>query len=43
VRKVAEVYGGGGHIKAAGVMQRGLEIIAAKENLLKTLKEEMHL
>lgn len=43
VRKVAEVYGGGGHIKAAGVMQRGLDIIAAKENLLKTLKEEMHL
>jgi len=43
VRKIAEVYGGGGHIKAAGVMQRGLHIMEAKENLLKTLKEEMHL
>ena len=43
VRKVAEVYGGGGHIKAAGVMQKGVHIIEAKENLLKTLKEEMHL
>jgi phosphoesterase RecJ-like protein len=43
VRKVAEVYGGGGHIKAAGVMQRDLDIKAAKENLLKTLKEEMQL
>ena len=43
VRKIAEVYGGGGHIKAAGVMQRGLHIMEAKENLLKTLKEEMQL
>ena len=43
VRKVAEVYGGGGHIKAAGVMLKGVDIIEAKENLLNTLKEEMHL
>ena len=43
VRKVAEVYGGGGHIKAAGIMQKGVNLIEAKENLLKTLKEEMHL
>ena len=43
VRKVAEVYGGGGHIKAAGVMQKGVDIIEAKENLINTLKQEMHL
>lgn len=41
VRKVAEVYGGGGHIKAAGVMQKGVDIETAKENLLKILKEEL--
>ena len=43
VRKVAEVYGGGGHIKAAGVMQKGVNIKTAKENLLNILKEEMQL
>ena len=42
VRRVAEVYGGGGHIKAAGVMQKNVNLSKAKENLLKTLKEEMH-
>ena len=41
VRKVAEVYGGGGHIKAAGDMQKGVDIETAKENLLKILKEEL--
>lgn len=34
VRKVAEIFGGGGHIKAAGVMQRGVTLLEAKENLL---------
>lgn len=43
VRKIAEVYGGGGHIKAAGVMQKGIDIAKAKENLLKTIKEEMQI
>ncbi len=43
VRKIAEVYGGGGHIKAAGVMLKDVGIAEAKEKLLKTLKEEMHL
>lgn len=43
VRKVAEVYGGGGHVKAAGVMQKDVGISKAKENLLKILKEEMNL
>lgn len=43
VRKVAEVFGGGGHIKAAGIMQKNVDISKAKENLLKILKEEMHL
>jgi phosphoesterase RecJ-like protein len=43
VRKVAEVYGGGGHIKAAGVMQKGVNLEEAKENLLKILREEIHI
>lgn len=43
VRRVAEVYGGGGHVKAAGVMQKNVNLSKAKDNLLKTLKEEMHL
>lgn len=43
VRKVAEVYGGGGHIKAAGLMQKGVSLEKAKENLLNTLKYEMNL
>ena len=43
VRRIAEVYGGGGHIKAAGVMLKDVDITEAKENLLKTLKEEMQL
>jgi len=43
VRRIAEVYGGGGHIKAAGVMLKDVDITEAKEKLIKTIKEEMHL
>lgn len=43
VRKVAEVYGGGGHIKAAGVMQKGVNLSKAKDNLLNSLKEEINI
>ena len=43
VRKVAEVYGGGGHIKAAGVMLKGTNISEAKEKLLNILKKELNL
>ncbi|EHI98495.1 phosphoesterase RecJ domain protein [Clostridium sp. DL-VIII] len=43
VRKVAEVYGGGGHIKAAGLIQKGVSLEKAKENLLSTLKDEIDL
>ncbi|SFC73893.1 DHH family phosphoesterase [Clostridium uliginosum] len=43
VRKVAECYGGGGHMKAAGAIQKDLDLETAKSNLLKTLKEEMKL
>ncbi|MVX66731.1 bifunctional oligoribonuclease/PAP phosphatase NrnA [Clostridium chromiireducens] len=43
VRKIAEIYGGGGHIKAAGVMQRGVDIRTARNNLLDALKKEMNL
>jgi phosphoesterase RecJ-like protein len=43
VRKIAEIYGGGGHIKAAGVMQKGVDIRTARNNLLDALKKEMNL
>lgn len=43
VRKVAECYGGGGHTKAAGALQKDVDLEGAKSNLLKTLKEEMKL
>ena len=43
VRIIAEVFGGGGHIKAAGFMLKDVDITEAKEKLLKTLKEEMKL
>lgn len=43
VRKVAEVYGGGGHIKASGLMQKGITLEEAKNNLLNALKTEMNL
>lgn len=41
VRKAAEVYGGGGHIKAAGLKICDISLEKAKEKLLNTLKEEM--
>ena len=41
VRKVAEVFGGGGHVKAAGLMQKNISLDKAKENLLKALKKEL--
>ncbi|MBW6409731.1 DHH family phosphoesterase [Clostridium weizhouense] len=43
VRKVAECYGGGGHTKAAGALQKDVDLECAKSNLLKALKEEMKL
>jgi len=43
VRRIAEVYGGGGHIKAAGVMLKDVDITEAKQKLIKTIKEEMHI
>ena len=43
VRKVAEIFGGGGHVKAAGLMQKNTDLATAKENLLKALKEELGL
>lgn len=43
VRKVAEIFGGGGHIKAAGLMQKDVNLEDAKENLLKALKVELGL
>ena len=43
VRKVAELFGGGGHIKAAGLMQKNTDLNTAKENLLKALKKELGL
>ena len=35
VRKIAEVYGGGGHIKAAGVMLKDVDITDSKRKFIK--------
>ena len=43
VRNVAEKFGGGGHVKASGAMQKGVGLEEAKENLLKALKDEMQI
>ena len=43
VRNVAERFGGGGHIKASGAMQKGIGLEEARENLLKALKDEMQI
>ena len=40
-RKVAEVFGGGGHTKAAGGMIKDISLINAEEELLKELKKEL--
>ncbi|MGL4875504.1 MAG: DHH family phosphoesterase [Clostridium sp.] len=41
VRRVAECFGGGGHIKASGVMQKGVSLEGAKENLLEKIESEL--
>lgn len=41
VRSIAENFGGGGHIKAAGVMQKGVFLEDAKENLLNKIESEL--
>ena len=41
VSKVAEVVGGGGQVKAAGLMQKNIDLETAKENLLQELKKEL--
>ncbi|MGL5646278.1 MAG: DHH family phosphoesterase [Clostridium sp.] len=41
VRRVAECFGGGGHIKASGVMQKGVYLEDAKENLLEKIESEL--
>ncbi|HCW54545.1 MAG TPA: DHH family phosphoesterase [Clostridium sp.] len=43
VRNVAEKFGGGGHVKASGAMQKDVGLEEAKENLLKALKDEMQI
>lgn len=43
VRNVAERFGGGGHVKASGAMQKGIGLEEARENLLKALKDEMQI
>ncbi|MGL4849087.1 MAG: DHH family phosphoesterase [Clostridium sp.] len=41
VRRVAECFGGGGHIKASGVMQKGVYLEDAKESLLEKIESEL--
>ncbi|WP_244833157.1 bifunctional oligoribonuclease/PAP phosphatase NrnA [Clostridium sp. BJN0001] len=41
VRNVAEQYGGGGHIKAAGGIMRGISLDSAEEKIIKLLKNEI--
>lgn len=41
VRKIAEQFGGGGHIKASGLMQRGVLLNVAKDNLLNSIEREL--
>ncbi|MGV3024735.1 DHH family phosphoesterase [Clostridium thermobutyricum] len=41
VREVAEAFGGGGHIKASGVMQKGVFLEDAKNNILNKIESEL--
>ena len=41
VRKIAEVFGGGGHIKAAGISLKEISMIEAKEKLLNQIEKEL--
>ena len=43
VRKIAEIFGGGGHIKASGLMQKGVMLQIAKDNILRAIEREMDL
>ncbi|MBP1888504.1 phosphoesterase RecJ-like protein [Clostridium moniliforme] len=43
VRKIAEVFGGGGHPKAAGLMQKGILLHNIKDNILKEIEREIYL
>ena len=41
VRKIAEIFGGGGHTKAAGISIKEKSINEAKEILLKEIEKEL--
>ena len=41
VRKIAEVFGGGGHTKAAGISLKEISMFEAKEKLLKQIEKEL--
>lgn len=43
VRKIAEIFGGGGHIKASGLMQKGVMLQIAKDNILRAIEREIDL
>lgn len=43
VRKIAEMFGGGGHTKASGLMQKGVMLQIAKDNILKAIEREIDL
>ena len=42
VRKIAEQFGGGGHTKASGLMQRGIPLKIAKDNILTAIEREIN-
>lgn len=41
VRSIAEKFGGGGHVKASGVMQKGVTLEVAKNNLISEIGKEI--
>lgn len=43
VRKIAEIFGGGGHPKAAGLMQKGVLLQIVKDSILKEIEREIDL
>ena len=41
VRKIAEIFGGGGHTKAAGALIKGVTVEKAREIIIKELEKEL--
>lgn len=41
VRNIAERLGGGGHVKAAGITLKGIELEEAKDKILEEIEKEL--